>query len=51
MHQFFYPLLSELKEIFDDGGIDIVFGEKKYNFLPLLLQFNSKGTYAANGWS
>lgn len=36
MKDFFYPLLRELRKINDAGGIKISYGEKTYNFMPII---------------
>lgn len=36
MQDFFQPLLNELKEIYDDGGINYTRNDRKYQFLPLI---------------
>lgn len=36
MSDFFYPFLNELKQIYDDGGIDIEQNRKHLNFLPFI---------------
>lgn len=41
MNEFLYPLLKELKEFFNEGGIEIKRNGLTYYFLPLLLQFNA----------
>lgn len=41
MNEFFYPLLKELKYIFNKGGIQIKRDGQLFNFIPFLLQFNA----------
>lgn len=36
MRDFFYPLLNELKQIYDDGGIKITKKAQNFTFLPLI---------------
>lgn len=40
MKTFFYPLLSELKEIFNEGGIRLKIDNREYSFLPFIIQCN-----------
>lgn len=40
MKSFFYPLLHELKEIFNEGGITVHRDGRRYSFLPLISQFS-----------
>lgn len=38
MHDFFFPLFQELDTIYKEGGLCIERKEKKYNFIPFIMQ-------------
>lgn len=40
MKYFFYPLLRDLKRIYDEGGIKITRGGSKHTFIPFILSCN-----------